>query len=64
MLEPLVTKPITIEQMVHALQRQDDDARVIVTYDADDQRRIQVQSMDLLYVIIGELAAAIEDSGR
>lgn len=59
-----MTKPITIEHLVHALQRQDDGARVLVTYDADDQHRIQVQSMDLLYVIIGELAAAIEDPDR
>jgi len=59
-----VTKSITIEQVVHALQCRDDGARVIVTYDAEDQHRIAVQSMDLLYVIIGELAAAIEGSGR
>lgn len=57
-------KPITIEQVVHALRGQDDGTRVIVTYKADDQHRIEVQSMDLLYVIISELAEAIEDRDR
>jgi len=59
-----VIKPITIEQFVHALQCQEGE-RVIVTYDSDDQHRIDVRSMDLLYVIIGQLAEAMEDqSGR
>jgi hypothetical protein len=59
-LETLVSKHITIEQVVHALQSQDDGSRVLVTYNADDQNRIDVRSMDLLYVIIGELAEAIQ----
>ena len=59
-----MSKPITIAQFVHALQRQDDGARVLVTYNADDQHRVDVESMDLLYVIVGELAEAIEDPDR
>jgi len=57
--EQLVNKDITIQQFVHALQSQESE-RVVVTYNADDEHRIAVRSMDLLYVIIAELAEAID----
>jgi hypothetical protein len=60
----VVSKPITIEQVVHALQRQNDSGRVLVTYDADAQHHVQFESMDVLYVIMSELAAEIEENGR
>jgi hypothetical protein len=62
--EQHVSKHITIEQILYALQCQDDGSRVVITYNADDQHRVQVQSMDLLYVIIRDLAEAIEYSDR
>ena len=55
-----VSKTITIEQVVQALKCQGDGERVIVTYNADERRNIDVQSMDLLYVIISQLAEALE----
>ena len=59
-----MSKPITVEQVVHALQRQDDGERVLVTYTADDQHRVQFESMDVLYVIMNELAAEIEGADQ
>ena len=55
-----MSKTISIEQVVQALQCQGDGHRVIVTYSADERRNIDVQSMDLLYVIISELAQTLE----